>query len=48
MAFSASSCHTYGITTTELKVASTPVPTITVNSVTLMRARQNDMPRSMP
>jgi hypothetical protein len=36
------------MTTTELKVASTPVPMTTVNKVTLMRAFQNGRPRSMP
>ena len=37
-----------GMMMTELKVTSTPKPTITVNSVTLMRAFQNGRPRVMP
>jgi hypothetical protein len=36
------------MTTTELNAPTSPVPAITVNSVTLIRAFQNGSPRSMP
>ena len=41
-------CHTYGMTTTELKAAIVAEPTMIVNSVTLMRAFQKVRPASIP